>query len=155
MANPLVTLLLDTLMLLFEAILALLESILRLFVSKPLKSLHGEIALITGAGHGIGKEIALQLSKLGVKVVLWDVNQTTCEATKAEVEATGGVAWAFKCDVAVRDEVGKVANVMRYVRSQYLLICPPAPMQAFLERFEGVVTDSPTALVFGTKSSDK
>ena len=105
--------LLDTLCLILEAILSMAESIIRLFVSKPLKSLHGEIALITGAGQGIGREIALQLSKLGVKVVLWDLNQGTCERTKEEVETEGGVAWAFKCDVSNREEVAKVADKTR------------------------------------------
>ena len=36
----------------------------------PEKSIHGEIALITGAGHGMGRLFALKLASLGAKVIV-------------------------------------------------------------------------------------
>ena len=35
----------------------------------------GKLTLVTGAGHGIGRELALQLSALGARLVLWDINK--------------------------------------------------------------------------------
>ncbi|GFQ81817.1 hypothetical protein TNCT_208711 [Trichonephila clavata] len=42
---------------------------------KPKKSIKGEIVLLTGAGHGLGKEVACRLAELGPTLVLWDINQ--------------------------------------------------------------------------------
>lgn len=39
------------------------------------RDVSGEIVLITGAGHGIGKEMAIQYSELGAVVVCWDINE--------------------------------------------------------------------------------
>lgn len=39
------------------------------------KDVRNEIVLITGAGHGIGREIALEFGRLGARVVIWDINK--------------------------------------------------------------------------------
>ena len=46
---------------------ATLEAIYKLIIPQKGKSLSGEVALVTGAGHGIGKELCFQLSKDGAK----------------------------------------------------------------------------------------
>ena len=46
---------------------ATLEAIYKLIIPQKGKSLSGEVAIVTGAGHGIGKELCLQLSKDGAK----------------------------------------------------------------------------------------
>ena len=45
------------------------------------KSIAGEIVLITGAGSGIGRLMALKMAKLGAVVVSWDVNAKGNEET--------------------------------------------------------------------------
>ncbi|KAK6959474.1 17 beta-hydroxysteroid dehydrogenase 11, partial [Biomphalaria glabrata] len=50
-------------------------AIISFFVPPKRKSIAGDIALVTGAGHGIGKELALELSKLGAILVVWDVHK--------------------------------------------------------------------------------
>ena len=103
----------DALWLLLETYLSILEAIYRTFVPKPMKSLSGETALVTGAGQGIGREFALQLGRLGAVVVCWDVNGNTCEKTRRDIEARGGRARHFVCDVGDREQVARVAKQTR------------------------------------------
>ena len=89
------------------------ESIFRRFVTAQKKSLVGEVALITGAGHGLGREFALQLSQLGVKVICWDINAKTCQETAKKVRDMGGDADSFQCDVSNREQVANTATLTR------------------------------------------
>lgn len=77
------------------------------------KTLTGMVAVVTGAGHGIGRELALQLSRMGVRVVCWDVNATTCDQTASDVNAEGGQAWALEVDVGDRKQVAEAAQKTR------------------------------------------
>lgn len=94
-------------------LIALYENIIRIFVHFPGKSLTNEVAVVTGAGHGIGRELALQLAKEGVKVVCWDLNQESVNETAQEIRRRHGIAYAFQCDVGDREEVRKVAQKTR------------------------------------------
>lgn len=62
--------------------------------------LENKVALITGAGAGIGKESALLFAAEGAKVACVDINEETAQATVAEVEAAGGSALAIAADVS-------------------------------------------------------
>jgi 3-oxoacyl-[acyl-carrier protein] reductase len=66
--------------------------------------LKGKVALVTGAGHGIGKEIALNLARAGAEVVVTDVADSVFETAK-EIEALKVAALAIKCDVSNLEEV--------------------------------------------------
>lgn len=54
---------------------SLLQDIFYLIFGYPQKELKGELALVTGGGSGLGRLISLRLAKLGVSVVIWDINQ--------------------------------------------------------------------------------
>lgn len=60
---------------------------------------------MTGAGHGIGRELALQLTAQGARLALWDLNLEACEQTVKEVRTFGGRANAYRCDVSDRQQV--------------------------------------------------
>ncbi len=62
--------------------------------------LEGKVALITGAGSGIGRETALLFGQEGATVVAADLDVTSAQATAAEVEAAGGRCLAVAADVA-------------------------------------------------------
>lgn len=54
-----------------------------------------DIVLITGTGHGIGKEIALQYSALGATVVCWDINEQLNQETVKLIKSRGGKAHGY------------------------------------------------------------
>jgi len=62
----------------------------------------GNVAVITGAGQGIGQAIALRLAREGAKVVVGDVNATTARQTVQKIEAGGGQAVDLVADVTNR-----------------------------------------------------
>lgn len=56
--------------------------------------LHGKIALVTGSGRGIGREVALKLASEGASVVVNDLDIVPAEQTIAAIQAAGGSAVA-------------------------------------------------------------
>ena len=80
-------------------------------------SLNGKVAIVTGAGRGIGREHALALARAGVSVVVNDlgatltgegVDATPAEQVVAEIEALGGAAVANGDDVADFSGAGRI-----------------------------------------------
>ena len=71
--------------------------------------LDGKVALVTGAGSGIGKSTALKLAAEGAAVVAMSRTREEVEATAAEIEAAGGRARAAVADVT--DDAGMKALV--------------------------------------------
>ena len=62
--------------------------------------LDGKVALVTGAGQGVGRGIALALAKEGAPVAVVDRNEATAAETVRLVEAAGGSASYVVCDVS-------------------------------------------------------
>lgn len=61
--------------------------------------LQGKVALVTGSGRGIGREIALAFAKEGADCVIWDVNAADAEKTARDIEVSGRKALAGQVDV--------------------------------------------------------
>jgi NAD(P)-dependent dehydrogenase (short-subunit alcohol dehydrogenase family) len=68
-------------------------------------NLKGRVAVITGAGSGIGRATALSLARRGCHLALCDINESGLEQTQAQVSATGMRASAHPLDVASREAV--------------------------------------------------
>jgi NAD(P)-dependent dehydrogenase (short-subunit alcohol dehydrogenase family) len=66
------------------------------------------VALVTGAGSGIGKASAVKLAGAGARVALVSDTPAEVEATAAEVRDQGGKALAFGGDVAEADDVARI-----------------------------------------------
>jgi len=66
--------------------------------------LSGKVAVITGAGSGMGRAMAILFAKEGAKVVIGEWNQKTLEETVELVLATGGEITGVKGNVAVQAE---------------------------------------------------
>lgn len=73
-----------------------------------MKQLNEKVAVVTGAGQGIGKGIALCLAKRGVKVIATGRRLEPIEATIAEIRELGGEGFAMTCDSADRERVFEV-----------------------------------------------
>lgn len=66
--------------------------------------LQNKVALVTGAGSGIGEAVALLSAKHGARLVLADVDMAGCERVAAAVKAAGGEAVTVRSDVSVAAE---------------------------------------------------
>jgi len=76
----------------------------------PRKEIHGQTALITGAGSGLGRLMAIEFGKLGCRVILWDVNTKGNEETKKQLDDLGVQAHAYTVDLSDRKAINKVAE---------------------------------------------
>ena len=70
--------------------------------------LDGKAAIITGAGSGIGRAIALRFAANGACVYVLDIEAAQAEAVASEIAVMGGVAQAHVCDVSKQEQVKKV-----------------------------------------------
>ena len=70
--------------------------------------LKDKIAIVTGAGRGIGRGTALALADAGANVVVSDINLEDCEKVVEEISKKGGQALAVKCDVSSKVEVDEM-----------------------------------------------
>ncbi|THY25439.1 NAD(P)-binding protein [Aureobasidium pullulans] len=79
-------------------------------VTVPTASLHGKVALITGAGRGIGRGCAIELGRRGASVVVnYQSSKSSADEVVREIEATGSGAKA----IAIQADVSKVAEIER------------------------------------------
>lgn len=69
-----------------------------------MKTLTDKIALITGAGSGIGKAAALLFANQGAKVIVSDIQEDHGKSVVEEIQKSGGNAIFFKCDTSVAAE---------------------------------------------------
>src|SRR5438067_1798634 len=67
-----------------------------------------KVALVTGAGQGIGRAIAVRLAREGFALALADINASALAGVQAQIEAAGGKALALPADLSAVAEVRRV-----------------------------------------------
>jgi NAD(P)-dependent dehydrogenase (short-subunit alcohol dehydrogenase family) len=72
--------------------------------------LENKVALITGAGSGIGKEAALLCAQEGARVVVADLDQASAESVTREIEQGGGKAHPIKADVSLAKDCQTIVS---------------------------------------------
>lgn len=70
----------------------------------------GGVAVITGAGSGIGAGLARRAGELGMTVVVADINMDAAQTVTSEITAAGGRAEAVRVDVSKPDELDRLAD---------------------------------------------
>src|SRR5208282_3452834 len=75
-----------------------------------MKQLENQIAVVTGAGRGIGRAIALKFAAEGADIAVVSRTQQNSEKVAAEISALGRRAWAYAVDVADAAAVNAAAE---------------------------------------------
>nr|XP_012235705.1 PREDICTED: short-chain dehydrogenase/reductase family 16C member 6 isoform X2 [Linepithema humile] len=93
----------------------IVKDIVKFFIPKryKMKSINGEIALVTGGGGGLGRLLSLRLANLGAIVVVWDINEAGIEETVKLVRAAGGSCYGYVCDLCDREDIYKKARIIK------------------------------------------
>ncbi|XP_068626801.1 17-beta-hydroxysteroid dehydrogenase 13-like [Battus philenor] len=91
----------------------ILRNFFRWLIPVERKDVSNEVILITGTGHGMGREMALRFARLGAKVVCVDINEKTNEETYKMITSDNGKAYNYVCDVTDRAAVMKLAEKVR------------------------------------------
>jgi NAD(P)-dependent dehydrogenase (short-subunit alcohol dehydrogenase family) len=72
--------------------------------------LAGKVAVVTGAGQGVGRGIATALARNGASVVLAGRTKSKCDEVAAQVSVEGGIATSVQCDVSNRCDVNRAVD---------------------------------------------
>ncbi|NXM49015.1 RDHE2 dehydrogenase, partial [Gymnorhina tibicen] len=105
---------LETLKVTILLVYYLLESLVFLVVPRRKKNVSGEIVLITGAGSGLGRHLAVKFASLGATLVLWDINQEGLNYTVRLAKENGaGRVHSYICDCSKRQDVYRVADQVK------------------------------------------
>ncbi len=71
----------------------------------------GGVAVITGAGSGIGEGLALEAARLGMRVVLADISAERMESVAVAIQQSGGEAFSVPTDVADAEAMTRLARL--------------------------------------------
>jgi len=71
---------------------------------------NGRLVLVTGAGSGIGLEVALAFARAGARLVITDVNEVALDAARTAVTALGAECLARRCDVSDEHDMAALAG---------------------------------------------
>ncbi|MCZ4151283.1 3-ketoacyl-ACP reductase, partial [Escherichia coli] len=72
--------------------------------------LEHKVAVVTGAGSGMGKAIATLYAQEGAKVVVSDINEGTAQAVVDDIKASGGEAIVVVANVAQEDDIQRLID---------------------------------------------
>jgi dehydrogenase/reductase SDR family protein 4 len=73
-----------------------------------LDNIQDKVAIVTGSSRGIGKAIAIELARKGIKVMINGRHDQTCQDVVKEIETFGGCARWFVCDLSISSEASSL-----------------------------------------------
>ena len=76
----------------------------------PRYELDGQVAIVTGAGRGIGRATALRLAREGASVTVADINEANAKGVAEEIESTAGNAYPFTVDVTDKTDTERMVS---------------------------------------------
>ncbi len=102
--------------------------------------LDDKVAIITGAGSGMGRAMAILFAKEGAKVVVADINKERADNVVAEIDADGGTAMSILSNVAVEADIQNlVDSTVKNYGTLDILVNNAGIMDSFIPA--GAVTD--------------
>ena len=106
------------------------------------RSLNGRVAVITGAGSGMGRSMALRLAEDDAKIAIWDINGAGAGETAQMVRDAGGTAIAITADCSDRDAIKAAADRTRAELGNIAILVN----NAGIAPFDDLLTISPELL---------
>ncbi|GMS92643.1 hypothetical protein PENTCL1PPCAC_14818 [Pristionchus entomophagus] len=79
----------------------------------PRKGVNGQVCLITGAGSGLGRLMAIEFAKQGCTLVLWDLNEKGNEETKIMLGKSGVKVYTYTLDLSKNEEINATAEKVK------------------------------------------
>ena len=106
------------------------------------RSLGGKVAVITGAGSGMGRSMALRLAEDDARIAIWDINRAGAEETAGMVRDAGGAAIAIEADCSDKAAIKAAADQTRRDLGPVAIVINNAgiaPFTPFLEIDEALL----------------
>jgi NADP-dependent 3-hydroxy acid dehydrogenase YdfG len=123
------------------------------------KSFHGKVAAVTGAGSGIGRALALELAAQGARLAVSDIDEENVRAAVDACRRRGAEAEAYRLDVADREAVFAHANQVKDRFRAVNLIVNNAGVamtktveETSIEDYEWIMGINFWGVVYGTKA---
>ncbi|HWA50484.1 MAG TPA: SDR family oxidoreductase [Dongiaceae bacterium] len=121
--------------------------------------LTGQVCMVSGAGQGLGRSVALEMAREGASVMLLERNPKTLADVAAEIGVAGGKAKAFELDVTDYDTYAKVVDtaIKEFKRIDVLVnnaaINPPAKtiLNDTLENWRRTITINLESVFMGSR----
>ncbi len=101
--------------------------------------LKGKVAIVTGAGKGMGEADSIKLAQAGAKVVLCDVDAASCQQVAEKIKKMRGESIIIKCDISKKSEIDNaVSEAIKKFGKIDILVNNAGiyPFQPFLEMKE-------------------
>ncbi|MGB0954990.1 MAG: SDR family NAD(P)-dependent oxidoreductase [Panacagrimonas sp.] len=123
-----------------------------------MKTINGKVAVVTGAGSGIGRATALALTRKGAIIALADINEAGLKETARQIAAVGGRSSQHRVDVADREQMAAFAQAVEDRHGRVDIVVNNAGIgiledfvDAPLEDFAKVVDINLWGVVYGAK----
>ena len=121
--------------------------------------LSGLVAIVTGAGRGIGRATALELAQMGADIVVAELDREGAERTAAEVKGLGRRVSVVRTDVTSRDDLTTMADRARaeFGRIDVLvnnagIYRAAAPLDVTEEHWDAIMNVNAKAVFFATQA---
>ena len=111
-----------------------------------METVDGTVAVLTGAGSGIGRATAIALARRGSRVIVSDIDAERASNVAGDIEAGGGRAIGVRCDVSLEDDVAALAETalqsygrVNIVMSNVGVIAKGDPLEIPLEAWGSII----------------